>query len=138
MSAGTLNITERYVSQPCIKCGVMFALTEAYDRELRKNHHYFYCPNGHQQYYSGKNDAEQAQARADESARAAERLRQQLKRREEDLQSERRRHSATKGQLTKTKRRIAHGVCPCCTRSFANVERHMANKHPDYVSEAKA
>lgn len=48
------------------------------------------------------------------------------------LESERRAHAATKGQLTKTKKRIANGVCPCCNRSFANLERHMAGQHPDY------
>lgn len=42
---------------------------------------------------------------------------------------------ATKGRLTKTKKRIANGVCPCCNRHFVNLERHMTGKHPDYTKE---
>ena len=28
-------------------------------------------------------------------------------------------------------KRIHAGVCPCCNRSFPNLQRHMAAKHPD-------
>lgn len=24
--------------------------------------------------------------------------------------------------------------CPCCNRTFQNLQRHMTSKHPDYVS----
>jgi hypothetical protein len=27
---------------------------------------------------------------------------------------------------------VANGVCPCCNRTFQNLARHMAGKHPDY------
>ena len=37
-----------------------------------------------------------------------------------------------KAAKTRIKNRIAHGVCPCCQRTFENLARHMANKHPDY------
>lgn len=39
----------------------------------------------------------------------------------------------TKGVVTRTRNRIANGVCPCCDRSFTNLQRHMASKHPDYA-----
>lgn len=35
-------------------------------------------------------------------------------------------------QLTKTRKRIANGVCPCCHRTFQNLARHMAGQHPAY------
>lgn len=54
---------------------------------------------------------------------------------EEDAKRERASNAAYKGQLTKTRKRIAHGVCPCCTRTFVNLQRHMATKHPDYHVE---
>ena len=31
-------------------------------------------------------------------------------------------------------RRARNGVCPCCHRSFANVKKHMDNRHPTYQS----
>lgn len=33
-------------------------------------------------------------------------------------------------------RRVNRGVCPCCKRSFQNLARHMATKHPE-AKEAK-
>jgi hypothetical protein len=38
-----------------------------------------------------------------------------------------------RGVLVKTQRRVASGVCPCCTRSFQNLARHMDGEHPNYV-----
>lgn len=31
-------------------------------------------------------------------------------------------------------KRIHNGVCPCCNRSFVNLQRHMKTKHPEVVS----
>jgi hypothetical protein len=38
--------------------------------------------------------------------------------------------------VTKIKNRVGHGVCPCCTRSFQNLARHMASEHPTFAAEA--
>jgi hypothetical protein len=35
---------------------------------------------------------------------------------------------------TRIRNRIAAGVCPCCTRTFKNVARHIKDKHPTYVA----
>jgi len=43
-----------------------------------------------------------------------------------------RQKAAAKGQLTKTKRRVANGVCPCCNRTFADLSAHMHGQHPEY------
>lgn len=47
-------------------------------------------------------------------------------------------HAAARGQVTRLKRRAANGVCPCCTRTFADLKRHMANQHPDFTLESDA
>lgn len=59
---------------------------------------------------------------------------------ERRLQSERSRRqyaersrNAYKGQATKIKARVGKGVCPCCNRHFVALERHMANKHPEFA-----
>jgi hypothetical protein len=51
------------------------------------------------------------------------------------IDRERKSHAATKGHLTRTKKRAASGVCPCCRRSFKQLRRHMQNKHPVYLAE---
>jgi len=69
----------------------------------------------------------------------AEKLRKQL-------DEERRRHSQTQMELMaaeqqvtaikkekyRLQKRIKNGVCPCCHRSFVQLSRHMASKHPGF------
>ena len=54
------------------------------------------------------------------------------------VRPETRRRAAAKGQLTKVKKRVGNGVCPCCTRSFTDLARHMESKHPAYVERPNA
>lgn len=42
---------------------------------------------------------------------------------------------AEKAAKTRIKNRVGHGVCPCCTRTFNNLARHMATKHPGYAKD---
>ena len=84
----------------------------------------FYCPNGHGQSYTESE---------------AYKLKKQLKASQEDiawykgkLEQEQNSSRSLKGIITKQKKRIQHGVCPCCKRSFQNLRRHMSNKHPEF------
>lgn len=128
----TLQYTEQLVIEYCCACSMAFAVPADFQRRRQADHKSYHCPAGHGQHYYGKTEAEKQRERA-------ERLQRQLEAREADirfeqrrLESERRAHAATKGTLTKTKKRIANGVCPCCNRSFVNVARHVAGQHPDY------
>ncbi len=43
-----------------------------------------------------------------------------------------RRAAAARGQVTKIRNRVGNGVCPACSRTFQNLARHMACKHPEF------
>lgn len=135
MATGTFtqSLVLTYVTVTCGKCGVAFAFEADYYHQRRKDHNTWYCPNGHPRVYGAENAAERE---AREQRERAERLAVQLTRRGDDLARERRSHSATKGQLTKTRKRADHAMCPVdgCRRSFANGARHVANQHPGYVA----
>lgn len=111
-------------------CGIVHAIPDSLHRIAQKDHkHAVYCPLGHEWVVSGPTEAE----------RLRERLANEQERRAATtalLRHEERSHAATRGHMTRIKKRIAHGVCPCCNRSFADVERHMASQHPDYVTAA--
>lgn len=124
----TLTASETLITEVCCNCGVLFAMPKYLQVKLRENREYFYCPNGHQQHYTGKSEAEEQRERA-------ERLATQVKQMGNRLETEKRSHSATKGKVTKLKNRIANGVCPCCNRTFANLGKHMANQHPEFEGE---
>lgn len=125
---GTLTIIE------CYKCHITFAMPKDLDqRALADDSISFYCPLGHPQGYV---DTELKRLR-----REKERLQQSLTSKQaylDQVQAERdhqeRRVRGYQGALAKTKKRAARGVCPVpgCKRHFADVERHIASKHPEW------
>jgi protein gp37 len=75
-------------------------------RRRLEDHKSFYCPSGHGQSYTGKSDVEKERERAAAAERKAEDWKGYAKDREEALDRERKSHASTKGQLTKTKKRV--------------------------------
>lgn len=127
------------ISIVCCKCGIEFHVPAHWNRKRHEDHKPFYCPNGHEQGYYGKSRKE---LRIEELERENTQQGHQLANKAALLKQARverdladRRRAAAKGQLTKTKNRIAAGVCPCCNRTFSNVARHMKSQHPTYTSE---
>lgn len=119
MSA-TMTYTETLVVTHCW-CGIALAIPSNLHRIAHESKHDVYCPLGHVFTFGDTFE---------------ERLKRERQRHEATrdlLAAEERSHSATRGHLTRTKRRVAAGVCPCCHRHFANVQRHMVTKHPDYT-----
>jgi len=119
----------------CCNCGMSFAMTTDFKKRRRGDHDWFYCPSGHAQRYTAKSDEEnlKEELRREklerESAEASKKL--AWEEAEKAIRSQR----AYKGQLTKTRKRIAKGVCPCCNRQFKDLHTHMTIKHPDYTGE---
>lgn len=96
----------------------------------------FYCPYGHQLHFA-EGETEEQKLR-----RERDRLQQRIAQKDDEIADERnRRHlaerstTAYKGQITKIKNRVGRGVCPCCKRTFAQLTRHMASKHPGYATD---
>lgn len=133
---GTLQITSCW-------CGIQMAIpSDLYDYAQRKGST-VYCPLGHTFVYGDtrydqlKREAEEARALKENAERALVRERARVDQARAEAQHEKRRAAAARGQLTKTKKRVANGVCPCCNRSFANVKRHMDTQHPEYIESEK-
>jgi len=123
----TLQYSETLTVVHCT-CGIAYAIPQELDRQLldKRAGKNTWCPLGHQWHYTGKTDAEKL---------ADEHRRHQATR--DLLHQEERSHQATRGHLTRARKRAAAGLCPCCHRSFQNVQRHMKSKHPDFNPEAK-
>lgn len=122
-----MNVVVTLEATSCCVCGVEFAMPDVLLRKRLANKGSFWCPNGHslaftessvQRLQRQLNAAQDATARAEARARDAENRRR-----------------AAVGQTTKLRNRISDGVCPCCHRTFVNVQRHMATKHPDFAGE---
>lgn len=124
----------------CGQCKEQFCVSgDLYDVLVRSGRDWW-CPNGHRRHFSlGPSEADTLRQERDrlkqqiaqkDDAIAAERRRGDSLR--DDRDYERRRVAAAKGQVTRLKNRASGGVCPCCTRTFQNLQRHMAHQHPDF------
>lgn len=119
----------------CGECGCLFGLSRFLYNARREDKKTFYCSNGHPRAY--------VESEADRLRRERDRLAQRIAERDDEIARQRtlreeteRRLSATRGVVTRIKNRIGHGVCPCCNRTFGDLARHMATKHPTYSAEA--
>jgi hypothetical protein len=110
----------------CGECGVVFALSDEFMDQRKQDHRTWYCPNGHQRHYPGESREEKLKRQLDRTSR-------QLSSTQSALVVTKRQKAAAKGQLTKTRRRVANGVCPCCNRTFADLAAHMHGQHPEYA-----
>jgi uncharacterized Zn finger protein (UPF0148 family) len=133
--ANTLTYTAILNTLACADCGMPFAVPADFERRRREDGKTFYCPQGCKNVYT-KSEVD----RLREQLRWAERQRdwaQTAKRAADDQArtSEYRRRAAV-GQLTKMRKRVANGVCPCCQRTFANLAAHIAEKHPYFKDAA--
>ena len=121
------NIQIKMRDMQCPECGVLFSMPQTlHDEAKRHSSQSWYCPNGHSRHFAKSKD----QLRI---AELEDTLRKEEKRRswaESDA-------TAARKELKKNHRRIGNGVCPCCNRTFKQLQRHMKNKHPEYVKEAK-
>jgi hypothetical protein len=108
----------------CFSCGVTYAIPESFDRSARKYHGdrpngwKIVCPFGHTWFYVGETKEEK--------------LKRQIQATKDLLAQEERAHQATVADAKRQKKRASAGVCPCCNRTFQQLARHMASKHPDY------
>lgn len=119
-------------TETCCNCSVAFAMpTEMMDR-LRTNGGSFYCPNGHSQHYT-KTEVQRLRTELNKANKDAQYWRQRKVEEEAARQHAERQAAARKGLVTKIKNRISNGVCPCCNRTFTDLQRHMESKHPDYA-----
>ena len=119
---GNLVVTD------CSRCGLAFALPQEFINRRREDREPFYCPNGHALSY-GKTANEK---KIESLERNLEWARNSAMGHERRADAAERSLRATKGVVTKMKKRAAAGVCPCCSRTFQNLARHMAGQHPEY------
>lgn len=119
----------------CCRCSIPFAMPVELDEFLQRSQERFYCPNGHGQSYSKSTEQilrekleKQKQTHEIELRGINNNLQWTREQRDRAIKE----RTATKGQLTKLKNRVKNGVCPCCNRSFHNLQQHMQKQHPEF------
>lgn len=119
----------------CWKCKAEYVLPIALYRAAKASERIgVFCPYGHEGHFLD-GPTEEDKLRQERNS-----LRQQMAQRDDEIRLERelreateRKLSAQRGVVTRIKNRVGHGVCPCCSRTFENLGRHMKSKHPEYA-----
>jgi len=133
MSESALATTTHVTLEPitCYLCGVAFGVPAHLKEKRLNDHRSFFCPNGHEQHYTGPTEADKLRKQLETANYSRAFYERRLG---EEVRSKR----AVRAHLTKAKKkldRVAHGVCPCCNRSFQNLRRHMSAKHPGFSDD---
>lgn len=130
----TTLVTTNLVHIECGNCGVTFGMTRAFIDARKQDHRTWYCPNGHERHYPSESREGRLERELAAAQNAAEREARWRRTAENRAEHERRSAVAYKGHLTRTKRRLVNGVCPCCDHEVPDVAAHLADAHPDYLA----
>jgi hypothetical protein len=128
MGLPVIDPDKQYVAHTCGGCGITYYVPKRWHQHKLDTQDNFYCPNGCCRHYVNETNADMYKRLYESERRGTELQR----RRAENAENSRR---ALKGVVTRTKNRIKNGVCPCCKRSFTNLQLHMKKQHPKYGNE---
>jgi hypothetical protein len=135
----TITIQTELTVMTCPNCAGSYALSQAFLDEARSKGGFkqcWCCPycKGSRGYGQSKHDLEKAelQKQLDQSQKEKQWLTERRDYAQKESDHFRRSRDGLKSQLTKVKKRIGHGTCPCCNRSFEDLRRHMESKHPEF------
>ena len=133
----TITVATHLQVVHCGGCAGTYGIDARYYQERREKGGFWNCPYCPCSCGFPAEGSEVARLKRKLEYQEAETERERRRRANEQERHERtrRRLSATQGVVTRTKNRVARGVCPCCDRHFTNLQRHMQTKHPDYENE---
>ena len=120
------------VAMQCPVCGLVYGLDQGFREKRLEDGRDWHCPNGHCLAFTDS-EVDRLRQRLEQQKRWTDGARAQATHERDQRRAAERSARAYKGQVTKIRRRVGNGVCPCCNRSFADLGRHMAGQHPDYA-----
>lgn len=120
----------------CSTCKGLFALMRCHIERLHDSKETFYCPSGHAQCYTESTE-EKLRRQLEEKEREIQRAANLRLAAEQEAELALKREQLAVGETRRLMTRITSGICPCCSRFFKNVARHMETQHPGIVAEHK-
>lgn len=134
MGIATLKFEIELASITCGQCGGTYAINERYRADRQVDGGCWTCPYCRASWgYANNNENARLRKELDEqrarTANALSRANLAVARADEAAA---RADKADKA-LQRHKKRTAAGTCPCCKRTFQQLQRHMASKHPGYA-----
>lgn len=117
-----------FTMHECGGCGIPFFVPTRWLNDRKNNNGDFHCPNGCSRVFTGKPEATKLKEELEQLKAEGQKREQELQDRWLDTLNE-------KNKLEKKLKRVHNGVCPCCSRSFQNLKKHIENKHPELLNK---
>lgn len=128
------TIQDEYRRLQCSECGVTYLFPETWCKKASQDGKSWKCPNGHGQWFG--------ESKNDKLHRENNLMKQQLAEKDDAIKHARdkwddaeRRADAASKQVTALKKRAKNGTCPCCKRTFKNMQDHMQKMHPEFAGK---
>lgn len=122
----------------CGECGGTYAINERYREQQYQKGGSWHCPYCQCGWgYANNNENAKLRKELEQTKRNLTFHQNNAASEREAREATERRLTAQKAAKTRLRNRIKNGVCPCCTRSFSNLQQHMKTEHPEFQPESK-
>lgn len=126
----TVGTTIEFSQLVCGGCGIPYYVPSEWMKVKVNEKASFNCPNGCDRVFTGKSEAEKVKDKYEQLLREKNQLQKVLENKIMDTIVEKRK---VEDQL----KRVHKGVCPCCNRTFSDLQKHMKTKHPELIEKPK-
>lgn len=131
-SGQSISLWESLTTLRCGVCNILFAMPDSMLRDRKNDGEWFYCPNGHHiHYYDSETSQLKKQVAILESQKSN--LNQVISDKNNQIEQLGYSVRAQKAAKTKILNRVKNGVCPCCNRTFQDLQKHFKSKHPELL-----
>lgn len=125
-----LQATTRLVVHECWSCGTVYAMSERVHNDRLSDGGSWYCPNGHSTVFK--------ETEAARLARLLKNSEQTAKWERDHREAAERSLIATRGHVTRLRKKVLAGECPFCGQHLRDLERHISRQHKDEPAEEAA
>lgn len=128
------NFTVTLTHINCGQCGGTYAINEQYRAQAAVEGSLWNCPYCKVQWgYGRDNENSRLKKQLAHETKLKEWAQTEARHKSELAEQWRRKEQAQRAAKTKIRKRVGNGVCPCCNRTFSNLQRHMAGQHPAFA-----
>lgn len=135
----TLSVSSQIYVVTCGGCGWLYGIPLTMQERAKSHGLRWRCPNRECLWASvgyNESDLDQLKKQVERAQQGSIRNREWAEREKALRETAERSNAALRGVNGRLKKRAAHGVCPCCKRTFSALSAHMKSKHPDFVESS--
>jgi hypothetical protein len=127
----TFTETVQLTTINCGSCGGTYAINERYRLQRQEQGGYWHCPYCECSWGYSVSENTKLKKQMEDKERELRAAKCEVLNAQAETYTER----AAKELVQRKLKRVNRGVCHCCQRSFQNLQRHMATKHPKELAK---